>query len=85
MWGHHGMGDCWWCGPGGYFPGPVGFIVSLRFWGLVIFVLVKLVQAIFRSGSHPGSPDARETLRRRYAAGEIDRAEFERMSRELGT
>lgn len=76
----------WW-GPGAWFGGPFGMIVTLLFWALVIVAVVYLVRAVTRNvvGQPAGPKDAPlDILRRRYAAGEIGAEEFKRMRSELG-
>ena len=81
---HSGFGQygSWLCGPGAFFPGPLGWIVTLFFWGLVIFLAVKLFQALF-SGSRGKSATNLDTLKERYARGEISQDEYQRMKTEL--
>ena len=77
--GHYGNWLCW---PGNFFPGPLGWIISILFWGLVIYLVVKLFQALF-SGKKT-APDSRlDVLKERYARGEIDEAEYQRMRSEI--
>ena len=76
MWAHHptflqghGMG---------------GGVAMIFFWLILIIAVVFLISGIFGSSDNTGkreppvkpAPDALEILRRRYAAGEIDRTEF---------
>jgi putative membrane protein len=70
------------CGPGAFFSGPLGMIVTLLFWGLIIYLVVKAVQALFRS-TKASSPTSLELLKRRYAKGEISEEEFNRIKAEL--
>ena len=78
---------------GPYGPGPWGWgwmvggwIMMLVFWGLIIVGIVALVRVLsHRNAREQQSPDnAVETLRRRYAAGEITKEQFEEMKRTLG-
>jgi putative membrane protein len=61
-----------------------GWIFMIVFWGLVIVGIVVLIR-LFSDRCRPG--DARhaespsEILRRRYAAGEITKEQFEEMKR----
>ena len=80
----HGL---WWgSGPWFWGPGwwPFGPLLMLVFWVIVIGLVVG---AIRRWGwSYALRPDsALETLRMRYAKGEIGREEFEAMRRDLVT
>jgi putative membrane protein len=86
---HNGFGmgfghySNWLCGPGAFFPGPLGWIVTLLFWGLLIYLLAKLFKAIF-SGEKRNSTTNLDTLKERYARGEISEDEYHRMKTELG-
>ncbi len=81
---HSGFGQygSWFCGPGAFFSGPLGWIITLLFWGLVIFLVVKLFQAFF-PGGRGGSAARLHTLKERYARGEITEDEYQRMKTEL--
>ena len=64
-----------------------GGLVMVVFWIVLIVLLVLGVRWILNGG--PGKSgeseddDALETLRKRYARGEIDREEFEQKKRDL--
>lgn len=77
--GHSGN---WLCGPGAFFPGPLGWIITLLFWGLVIYLLLKLFQTFFSRGKR-ASTEHLDTLKERYARGEINEDEYHRMKTEL--
>ncbi len=71
--------------------GWVMFLFSTAFLVAVIVGIVLVVRALSGSGAggdHQASPRERETpeelVRRRYAAGEIDREEYEQKLRDLG-
>lgn len=71
MWGNgYGMG---------------GGLVMLVFWGLIIVLIVFAVKWLMDNsrGSGGRERDAMETLRERFAAGEIDEEEFERRRKTL--
>ncbi len=77
----HGAG--WICGPGVFFPGPIGWIITLLFWGLIIYLLVRFFQFLF-SGRSRSNPTSRlDTLKDRLARGEINEDEYRRMKEEL--
>ena len=86
---HNGFGmgfgqySNWLCGPGVFFPGPLGWIVTLLFWGGLIYLLVKLFGAIF-SGEKRNPMKNMDMLKERYARGEIGEDEYHRMKTELG-
>jgi putative membrane protein len=72
-----GYGDwCWW--PGNWFGGGM-FIVLISV--LLIFLLVALIR---RTGGKSSShEEALDILKRRYAAGEIGKEQFDNMKREI--
>jgi len=87
MWGY---GNATGVTPGGWGWGPMmalGWLAMLAFWAAVIVGIVLLVRWL--AGSAPATSAEREAeqplaiLRRRYAAGEIDEATYERMRRDL--
>ncbi len=65
-WGWH-YGDWWMMG--------IGMLVWLVLLGLGVWLLVR---ATGRERTEPRGEAAEETLRRRFAAGEIDADEYER-------
>lgn len=88
---HLGMS---WNGYGGYQmrTGMMGFggmgIMMLLFWGLVLIVMVILINRLLRIDSgkcyeSTNSLNAIDLLKKRYANGEIDKAEFEIVKRDL--
>jgi len=66
-----------------------GFIFMLVFWGLLIVGAVWLLKSIFPGVTTPGdstgtgSMSAREILDHRYARGEINREQYQRMVEDL--
>ena len=71
MWG-------WYAGNAGWWMWIVGPLMMLLFWGAIIWLFVTLV----RGGRRPEPPryeSATEIARRRFAAGEITEAEFDRL------
>ncbi|WP_456384982.1 SHOCT domain-containing protein [Desulfolithobacter sp.] len=73
----------WLCGPGAFFPGPLGWIITLLFWGLIIYLAIRIFQALIR-GSGRNTEPSLEILASRYARGEIDEEQYRRMKAELG-
>lgn len=87
MFGHGAGYTNWWCGPGAFFQGPSGMLITLLFWGFIIALLIWLVQSIFR-GKTPNSSSGAinkslNILSERYARGEISKDEFDRMKTDL--
>ncbi len=84
------QGPAFGMGPYGYFyPWHSGLWLGamvlwmLLFWALVIGGIAWLISAL-RPREAPGGPeDPLETLRRRYARGEITREQYEEMRRDL--
>ena len=74
----------WACGPLGFMGGPWAGIGNLVFWGAIAALAVWAVVRFTRSRETAGPRDsALEVLKRRYAAGEIDREEYERVRHTL--
>jgi putative membrane protein len=64
--------------------GLVALFGRFFFLAVVVVGIVLIVQAVSRGRpGTPGPDSARETLRRRYANGEISREEFEQKMRDL--
>jgi putative membrane protein len=78
----------WW--PYGYGPGAGwmigGWLMMLVFWALVIIGIVALIRYLSERGrtvqfKEPETP--LEILRRRYAAGELTKEQFDEMKRNV--
>jgi len=82
--GYSGFGynGNWFCGPGAFFPGPLGWIVTLLFWALLIYLAIKFFKTVFsdKSGENVSRLDR---LKERYAQGEISEDEYNRMKAEI--
>lgn len=61
---------------GGY--GMSGGLMMILIWGAVIAVIVLAVRGLSAGNGPKDQPDAAETLRRRFANGDIDEEEYER-------
>jgi putative membrane protein len=81
---HNGFGHYsnWLCGPGAFFPGPLGWIITLLFWALIIVLVFKLFQIMF-SGGKRTFPNHLDRLQKRYVQGEINEEEYRRMNSEF--
>lgn len=66
-------------GHGGWMVGGLGLLHDL-FWILIIVGVVLIVQWL----SGRGKESALDILKQRYARGEIDKAAFERMKKDIG-
>ena len=71
MWDH--MDGSWWIG---------GMIMMVLFWGAVILFAAWAVQSLSRR-EPPRDESALGIARRRYAAGEITREQYEQIARDL--
>jgi putative membrane protein len=63
-----------------------GWIMMMVFWGLVIVGIVALVRVLSdrcRVGEARHTESPSEILRRRYAAGELTKEQFEEMKRNV--
>ena len=78
QWGMHPMMFMW--GTGGL----VMMLMMLVFWGLVIAGLILGLRWLVGQGRPAQRDEALESLRQRYARGEIDKQEFDTRKRELG-
>jgi putative membrane protein len=74
-----------WTGWSGFGIG-AGWPFMIFFWGVVVIVLVAAVRWLISNDSGrraAGANRALDTLRERYARGEIDREEYEQKKRDL--
>ena len=82
-----GGGMMGWGGYGGHGMGIFGGLFMLLFWGLIIVGLVLVVRWLWdhtrTTGGQGGAENPLEILKRRYAKGEINKEEFDRMKRDL--
>lgn len=72
----------WWCGPSAFVHGPFGLVLTLLFWGMVVYFLVKLV-SLFWSSRSVGRTCSLKIIQQRYAQGEIDEATYQQIKKEL--
>ncbi|HEY4696315.1 MAG TPA: SHOCT domain-containing protein [Candidatus Hydromicrobium sp.] len=68
--------------------GIIGMILMFIFWALLITGIILLVVWIVRRVSYPGrdishTDKAMETLKERYARGEVTKEEFERIKKDI--
>jgi putative membrane protein len=72
-----GRGWMWGFGMG------LGGLVMLTFWGALIVGIILLVRSIGVGGAPLSHSTPLDTLKRRYAAGEITREQYEQMRKDL--
>ena len=72
-----GRGWMWGVGMG------LGGLVMLTFWGALIVGIILLVRSIGVGGAPLSHSTPLDTLKRRYAAGEITREQYEQMRKDL--
>lgn len=81
------MGRCGEWGVGHMTGFGFGWIFAIIFWVVVIWVIVALIGVFGRHGKHwnmhEKEDSAMETLRQRYAKGEINKEEFEQKKKDL--
>jgi putative membrane protein len=73
---------------GGYGFNPIAAILSLTFWALIISSIVLLVAWLARNANRGGlsigsSESPLDILKTRYAKGEITKAQFDAIKRDL--
>jgi putative membrane protein len=79
-----GMGfSNWLWGGAGFMHGPVGMIVMVLFWALIIGLVVKIFQFFFSPKSPYKHSSSLEILKERYASGEINKSEFDQMKKDI--
>jgi putative membrane protein len=61
----------------------LGGLVMLTFWGALIVGIILLVRSIGVGGTPLSHSTPLDTLKRRYAAGEITREQYEQMRKDL--
>ena len=72
-----------WFGTGGLLGGGIGMVLMMIVWIAVLVGIVWfIIWALQRSGSI-GQGNALETLKNRYAKGELSKKEYEHMKKEL--
>ena len=58
-------------------------LFMLFFWGAIIVGIVFLIRYLIQSPGRASSGEALDILRKRYAKGEIEKAEFEEKKKDL--
>lgn len=80
MWGenilHLGYSFCGFGPSFGHGPWFLGWVFPLLFWGFIIFVLYSIAKTLVSGSKNRQEDSAMETLRNRFASGEIDEKEF---------
>lgn len=80
MWGQHssnwGSNFCNFGSLFGHGPFFIGWLFPLLFWGIILFVLFSIVKSLFTGNRRSQNDSALETLRNRFASGEISESEF---------
>ncbi len=79
MWWDWGFGIGWWVMM------VIGLIFMVAFWGGIIFLIVWGVKKLTERGGTAATParNAIDIARERYARGEISKAEFEQIKKDL--
>jgi len=58
-------------------------VLATAFWALFIFIILGIVWLVRRLFGLDDANSAAKMLKRRYAAGEISKEQYEEMNREL--
>lgn len=75
--------DYWGWGMGNMMGWFGGGIMMIAFWVLLVVILVWIAREVGNKNSHPDS-NAPDTLKKRYAKGEIDKREIEEKNKDKG-
>jgi putative membrane protein len=78
MWGYGPFADAGW----GWH-----FIPMVLWWVILVMVILLMFRWVFgipRRGRHHHEDDAQRILRERYAKGELNKEQFDRMKADLG-
>ncbi len=77
--------NCWGWGPGSFFGPPFGMIIGVVFWVLILYGIFVIISRVAkRPMGSTGSQEAPiDILKKRYARGEMDSAEFARRKQDL--
>ena len=82
--------NTWFCGPSGFFSGfHLGGLMPLLFWGVLLYLAYRLLtqgaRAARSNAGHATAPEETPLaiLKKRYAAGEIDREDYQRRKQDL--
>jgi putative membrane protein len=80
MWGsgfaEFGNGLCGFGPSFGHGPWFLGWLFPIIFWGIIIYLVFSILKHFFSGNSSNRNDSALETLRNRFAAGEIDEQEY---------
>ena len=82
-----GMGGAnWLCGTTGFIPGPFGMVFNMIIWVVLIWLLFRISQHFFFPKAKTSDVDESTPatiLKKRYAAGELTREEFNQMTDDI--
>lgn len=80
MWGQHfghwGHNLCNFGSSFGHGPWFFGWLFPLLFWGIILFILYSIAKSLLGGSKRSQDDSAMETLRNRFASGEINENEF---------
>jgi len=80
MWGSNftgwSNGFCGWGPSFGHGPGFLGWLLPLLFWGVVAYLVFALISSLFSVKRPSRGDSAFDTLRHRFASGDINEQEY---------
>jgi putative membrane protein len=65
------------------FLGILGFVGTVLFWTIVIFIIIKLFKRLRMHEEVKSDDSALDLLKKRYAKGELTKKEFQEMKKDI--
>lgn len=85
MHGWYGPGNSWMMGGNYWWMGLIGMVIQLLFWIGIIYLAVRLLRTYLPRNNTPAKieDNALSIVRERYARGEIDSEQYNKLKQEL--
>ena len=74
--GEWGNSFCGWGPSFGHGPWFLGWIFPVLFWGIMAYIMIRVLNHVFSANRSDQSDRSMSILRNRYASGEIDEQEY---------
>jgi len=88
MWGSNftewSSSFCGWGSSLGHGPWFSGWVFPILFWGLIAYIVVRIIKKLFSRKLSDQSDSALNILRNRYASGEVTEEEYKAQKTILG-